>query len=75
MEIDGDDAPMLEIKESSPKTPRQLVEDEQRGQGAVSGDVWYKMLRACGGTWFWVMQAVMIVLVNFSAVINAKVLE
>lgn len=71
----SEDVPTFEVKESSPKTPRQLIEDETRGDGALSGAVWFKTLWSCGGVWYWSMLAVMLLAVNLMGLFQGKVLE
>ncbi|KZP24918.1 hypothetical protein FIBSPDRAFT_950636 [Athelia psychrophila] len=43
------------------KAPRKLVEEEARAVGHISRDIWRTCILACGGAWFWVIFAVILV--------------
>ncbi|KZP24950.1 multidrug resistance-associated ABC transporter [Athelia psychrophila] len=65
---DAVDAKAEQQAQKPKKAPRKLVEEEARAVGHISRDIWRTYILACGGTWFWAMFAVILVVAAMSPV-------
>jgi len=53
------------INEAPPKTPKQLIMDEQRAKGLIDGAHWWNLKRASGSDVFWICVLFTILLCRF----------
>jgi ABC-type glutathione transport system ATPase component len=56
-----------EVKQER-KSPRKLVEEEQRAVGRIKRDIWETYIRACGDARYWVPFVLIMVLATLSPV-------
>jgi hypothetical protein len=57
-------------KEKKVKVPRKLVEDEARAVGRIGREVWKTYLRALGGTGYWAVFGIVLVLASLPPVVE-----
>ncbi|THH21147.1 hypothetical protein EW146_g360 [Bondarzewia mesenterica] len=50
------------------KAPRKLIEEEKRAVGRIGKDVWNLYIKACGGSWYWAIFIIALVLGALSPV-------
>lgn len=50
------------------KGPRKLVEEEKRAVGRIGKDIWLTYIKACGGSFFWTLFIVSLLLAALSPV-------
>jgi ABC-type multidrug transport system ATPase subunit len=63
------------LKEAVPKTPKQLIIEEQRAKGAVDLHHWRDLKRFNGATFFWSLLITMLLLAALAPVAERRVLE
>jgi ABC-type glutathione transport system ATPase component len=57
-----------EIKLAAKKGPRKLVEEEKRAVGRIGRDIWLTYIKACGGSFFWAIFIISLLLAALSPV-------
>lgn len=57
-----------ETKPEKRKAPRKLVEEEKRAVGHISKDIWMAYINACGGSYYWILFFVALLLAALSPV-------
>lgn len=50
--------------------PRKLVEEEKRAVGRIGKDIWLTYIWACGGTWYWVLFGLALLVATVSPVVE-----
>ncbi|KAL7420090.1 hypothetical protein Q5752_005055 [Cryptotrichosporon argae] len=80
MEIQPAEASSLEmvpydIKAQTPKTPRQLVVEEEKVKGNVDIRLWFALKKLTGNNLFWAITSVLMVITALLPVVYQKVLE
>ena len=71
IQLEGDSLGVTSIDANPPKRkkgPRKLVEEEARAVGRVDRSVWETYIKACGGVSYWLILAVLFLLVAMSPV-------
>jgi ABC-type glutathione transport system ATPase component len=65
----------FQIKQSTPKTPKQLVLDEDQAKGAVDLRHWRDIIHLNGGNSFWATVALITIVVCLAPVAEKRVLK
>lgn len=69
------EAETFEVKHQSPKTPRQLLIDDHRAEGAIKWERWTELMTFNGGVLFWVMSFGLLFLTRAGGFMESKTLE
>jgi hypothetical protein len=65
----------FEIKEAIPKTPKQLVIEEERVKGAIDTAHWWDLKKSNGDNLFWSGLTGILIISSLAPVAERKVLE
>ncbi|TFK34287.1 multidrug resistance-associated ABC transporter [Crucibulum laeve] len=68
--IVDDHVPSTISAKEAKKSPRKLVEDEQRAVGRISQDTWRNYFSACGTMWYWALFLTILVIASVSPVLE-----
>jgi hypothetical protein len=69
------DKESFEIKEQIPKTPRQLIIEEQRNKGTIDFNHWRDLKKFNGNNWFWTAAIALLFISSLAPVAERRVLE
>jgi ABC-type multidrug transport system ATPase subunit len=65
----------FDVKEAVPRTPKQLIAEEERSKGDVDLNHWRDLMTLNGNNMFWAAVAVILILCNLLPVASRRVLE
>ena len=73
--LEAGDQTAFEIKEAAPKTPRQLIMEENRQKGTVSTHYWTDLKRFNGNNLFWTAMVALLLACVLGRVAERRALE